>query len=107
MAFKVLLLRRAQTDVHSIYEWLVKRSPSGASNWYAAFLNAAATLERDPHSCAAALEAKRLRHDLRQLLFKTPRGRSYRILFTIVSAEVRVLRVRGPGQAPVKARDIG
>lgn len=106
MAFKVLLLRRAQADVNAIYEWIAKRSASGAANWYAAFFNAAAALERDPDSCAAAPEAKRLHLDLRQRLFKTPRGRTYRILFVIANKQVRVLRVRGPGQPPLKARDV-
>lgn len=106
MAFQVLLLRRAQTDIDSIYTWLAKRSARGAANWYAAFLDAAAALERDAEFCAAAPEAKRLRLDLRQRLFKTPRGRAYRILFMIVGMQARVLRVRGPGQASLKSRDV-
>ena len=44
--------------------------------------------------------------DVRQALFKTRRGRIYRMLFTIVGNEVRILRVRGPGQAPVVADDV-
>jgi plasmid stabilization system protein ParE len=106
MAFKVLFLRRAQADVDVVYQWLAKRSSVGAANWYAALLNAAAALEDDPNSCPTAPEAKGLRLDIRQRLFKTPRGRNYRILFVIAGKEVRVLRVRGPGQAPLKARDI-
>lgn len=74
MAFQVLLLRRAQTDIDSIYTWLAKRSARGAANWYAAFLDAAAALER--------------------------------ILFMIVGMQARVLRVRGPGQASLKSRDV-
>ncbi len=29
------------------------------------------------------------------------------MLFTIVGEEVRILRVRGPGQAPVESLDLG
>lgn len=107
MAFKVLLLRRAQADVNAIYEWIAKRSKTGASNWYMAFFDAVAALERDPESCSAAPEAKRLRIDLRQRLFSTRRGRIYRLLFIIAGNQVRVLRVRGPGQSPLKSRDLG
>jgi hypothetical protein len=38
--------------------------------------------------------------------FKTRHGRTYRILFLLADQEVRVLRVRGPGQRPVSKRDI-
>lgn len=107
MAFKLVLLRRAQADVDAIYDWIAKRSRSGAASWYDAFLDAADAIERDPDSCPAAPEAKRLHLDLRQRLFKTRRGRAYRMLFVIANNQVRVLRIRGHGQAPVKRRDIG
>lgn len=107
MPFQLRLLRRAQADADAIYQWLAKRSLSGAVSWYNAFIDAASAIERDPESCAAAPEAKRLHLELRQRLFKTSRGRTYRILFVIANQQVRVLRVRGPGQAPVKRRDIG
>jgi len=34
----------------------------------------------------------------RQFFFKTPHGRTYRGVFTVVDDEIRVLRVRGPGR---------
>lgn len=37
-------------------------------------------------------------YEVREVLFQTPKGRPYRILFTIQSNEVLILRVRGPGQ---------
>ncbi len=106
MAFTVLVLRRAGADADAIYQWTVKRSRSGAANWYQAFLDALIALERDAASCALAPEAKRLRLDLRQRLFKTARGRFYRMLFVIAGDQVRVLRVRGPGQPPLTRRDV-
>ena len=36
--------------------------------------------------------------EVRQVLFQTRHGRPYRILYAISGDEVRVLRVRGPGQ---------
>jgi plasmid stabilization system protein ParE len=106
MPFAVILLRRAQADVDRIYQWLSTRSATGASHWYAAFAACIAELRRDPHSCAAAPESQRLRLNVQQRLFKTRHGRTYRVLFLIANDEVRVLRVRGPGQSPVKRRDI-
>lgn len=106
MPFTVLLLRQAQADVDRIYEWLSKRSPSGAERWYAAFAACIADIRRDAQSCAPAPEARRLRLDVRQRLFKTRHGRTYRILFLIAGDQVRVLRVRAPGQSPVRRRDI-
>ncbi len=35
---------------------------------------------------------------IKQVFFRTRRGRSYRAIFLIVGDEVRILRVRGPGQ---------
>lgn len=107
MAFTVRVLRRAAADADAIYQWIAKRSSAGAMNWYQAFLNALIALERDADSCAVAPEAKRLRIDLRQRLFKTSRGRSYRMLFVIAGRQVGVLRVRGPGQRPLRSRDLG
>jgi len=38
---------------------------------------------------------------IRHVFFRTRAGRTYRALFLLVGDEVRVLRVRGPGQPPV------
>ena len=40
------------------------------------------------------------------IMFRARAGRTYRALFTIVGNEVRVLRVRGAGQAPMTPDDI-
>jgi len=106
MTFKVVFLRRAQADVEKIYEFIASRSALGASRWYVALSEAVASIGQNPDRCAAAPESERLHMDLRQRLFKTPRGRSYRLLFVIADDQVRVLRIRGPGQPPLKGRDV-
>jgi hypothetical protein len=53
-----------------------------------------------------AAESHPLKRDLRHKLFKTRRGRIYRIVFEPGDAEIVILRVRGPGQAPLKRRDL-
>ena len=106
MGFEPIFLRRAQADVERIYQFIASRSSAGASRWYLALGEAVTSLARDPNRCAAAPESVRLKVDLRQRLFKTPRGRNYRILFIIAGDQVRILRIRGPGQPPLKGRDI-
>ncbi len=106
MTFEVRILRRGQADIEDIYQWLRQRSPTGAAAWYAAIVATLDRLADVAATCPAAAEAATVGVDLRQALFKTRRGRTYRILFLIVDAEVRVLRVRGPGQRPIAARDL-
>ena len=106
MTFEVRVLGRGQADIEDIYQWLRQRSPTGAAAWYAALVATLDQLAEFPAACPPAAEAREMGMDLRQELFRTRRGRTYRILFMIVGAEVRVLRVRGPGQRPVAEREV-
>jgi plasmid stabilization system protein ParE len=105
MTHRVVILRRADEDTNTIYVWLAKRSVAGAGRWYRAFLDAAASLSSDPFRCGSAPESATVGYDVRQHLFKTPRGRKYRLLYLVTDDEVRILRIRGPGQAPVTGSD--
>jgi plasmid stabilization system protein ParE len=98
MRYTVRTLPRAEFDAQQIYEWIRERSPEGARSWWFAFENACETLERDPNSYALAPEAEVTGRELRQMLFKTRRGRYYRALYVVIDDEVRIVRVRGPGQ---------
>jgi hypothetical protein len=53
-----------------------------------------------------ASEGRLLGRNVREKFFKTRQGRRYRLLYTINGDVVRVLRVRGPGQPPVRRRDL-
>jgi len=44
--------------------------------------------------------------EVKQILFKTKRGRIYRAVFHVKGTDVFVLRVRGPGQAPITKEDL-
>jgi hypothetical protein len=44
--------------------------------------------------------------EVREILFKTRRGRYYRILYVIVEDEVRILRLRGPGEPDLPADEL-
>lgn len=105
MMFHVKILKRAEADTDRIYLWIAKRSPDGAGRWFRAFLAAADTLKLNAARYGSAAEASVLGSDIREHFFKTPRGRVYRMIYLIVGDEARVLRVRGPGQAPLAPGD--
>lgn len=106
MSFRVVLEPRAHQQFQQIARWLGERSPSGAEHWLDAFDDAIEQLERNADGCSLAPENSLVKREIRQTLFKTPRGRMYRMVFTIVESDVRVLAIRGPGQAPLKRRDL-
>jgi plasmid stabilization system protein ParE len=106
MKFAVSVLHRAQSNADRIFQWIADRPPQGAAQWGRAYDDSLLELRRDADQYGLAPESQEVHVELRQKVFKTRRGRPYRLLYTIVSNEVRVLRVRGPGQLPVIADDI-
>lgn len=106
MTFRVVILKRAEGDLQRIFRWLSARSPSGASAWLTAYEHLQERLIAHADTFALAQEHAKFDHDLRQGLFKTRRGRVYRVIFMIDEDEVRILRVRGPGQNPIAADDV-
>src|SRR5438132_13570876 len=98
MIYTVRILNKAQQDVAVILTWLEKRSAKGAATWFNRFVAACDALRTDAARWALAPESVEFEFPVQQFMFKTPRGRNYRILYTIVGDEVRVLHVRGPGQ---------
>ncbi|HZZ78699.1 MAG TPA: hypothetical protein VFE62_09280 [Gemmataceae bacterium] len=105
-AYEVLVLARAARDVDSIFAWLTKRSPVGAVRWADAFKQVKLRLAEDPLRFSLIPEKLRFFHDVRDILFKTRKGKLYRAVFAIVGHEVRILRVRRPGQRPIRSRDL-
>ncbi|MGH7200482.1 MAG: hypothetical protein ACREJB_07745, partial [Planctomycetaceae bacterium] len=67
---------------------------------------AARRLLTDPLGYGRAREDEFVDWELRQFLFKTPRGRTYRGVFTVVDDEVRILRVRGPSQRDLEPEEL-
>jgi plasmid stabilization system protein ParE len=100
------MVERARSDVEDIFNWLVHRSVQGAISWYLAFRRAIDNLASAPESHAEAAESHPLGRQLRQTLFKTRRGRIYRIVFDVSDTEIIILRVRGAGQSPLRQRDL-
>src|SRR5262245_55255563 len=106
MSRALRIVERARADADAIFEWLAPRSVQGAISWYLAFRRTITRIADTPVSFPVAEEADRLARPIRQALFKTRRGRTYRIVFEVSDAEITILRVRGPGQAPMRPRDV-
>jgi plasmid stabilization system protein ParE len=100
--FEPQLLPRALRDIESIVQFLFERSPQGAAAWIERWQRVLDQLRTQPLDCGLAPESGRYDADVRQVLFKTRRGRMYRALFTVVGRGVFVLHIRGPGQNLLK-----
>jgi len=107
MSHQVRILARAQEDFEALVAWISERSPQGAERWVASFEVALSKLENNPFIQPMASESKELGEEVRNVMFRTKAGRTYRALFVVVGDEVRILRVRGSGQPPVTREDIG
>src|SRR5947208_2177774 len=107
MRYTVTILRRADADLQNIVDWLRARSPRGAAKWFEACEAAIGRLAIDAHRHAKAEEAHKLAADVRQSFFSTWQGPRYRIVYVIALDQVHVLRIRGPGQRPLRKRDLG
>lgn len=106
MSRQVRILGRAWIDLDQITAHIAERSPQGAARLIDRFEEAMATLAKDPLRSPLAPEAEDIGEEIRQILFRTRAGRTCRALFLIVGDEVRVLRIRGAGQAPVTPEDL-
>jgi plasmid stabilization system protein ParE len=106
MKYRTRVLARAQGDLDRFVAWLVKRSPAGAIAWYEAATQAIDDLRLNAQQHGFAFEGHGLREPVRDAFFKTKRGKRYRLLNRIDDLDVRILRVRGPGQPPVRRRDL-
>ena len=111
MKFRINVVRRANRDVDQILSWLAhhQKAPEAAVRWYRAFEAALSRLAKFGDQQPFAPENDLVDFELRHMTFKTPRGQLYRMLFTIIGDEVRVIHVRGCGQdlVPVAKLHLG
>ena len=105
MTYRVIVLARARRDDASIYDWIAERSAEGAQRWLGQFEKAAAALEANPFIAPLAPESGSF-IEIRSIAFRTRAGGTYRAVFTVSDDEIRILRVRGPGQPPLKLGDV-
>jgi len=98
MKREIYLTRRAEADLDSILTWLENRSPSGAASWLRSLEVTFDWLEEYANSCPLAPENDSFEEEIRERLFKTKRGRPYRLLFSLAGKKVQILHIRAPGQ---------
>jgi toxin ParE1/3/4 len=98
MNYELLLTRETETSVEQVIDYLVKRSPQGAAAWCEQWENVLSALKANPLQHGLAPESSEFETEVRQILFKTRRGRKYRALFTVVGRGVYVIDLRGPSQ---------
>jgi plasmid stabilization system protein ParE len=106
MTYRVESTTQAEADIARIFAWLWDRSPDGAWRWYESFWESADRLKTLPLACGLAPENDDFDFELRQMLFGTSKGRTYRALFVVKDDAVQILCVRGPGQRLVKPDEI-
>jgi len=82
MSFTLRILPRAERDAQAIFDYIYPRSPDGAICWWDAFEKAANELPKNPKRYGFAPENNLSEFEVRQFLFKTPHGRTYRAGFS-------------------------
>ncbi len=98
MKFKVRLTGRAKRNVNGILAYLAERSFDAACRLEKAFEEAIQRLEDAPLAQSLAPEDDMSAAGVRQIFFKTRRGKLHRALFVIEGEFVWIIHVRGPGQ---------
>jgi plasmid stabilization system protein ParE len=103
----LIILQLARSDINRIFSWLWSRSEKGAVSWNNALDDKIDVIRDNPDLFARARESThRWRRDVREALFKTSQGRKYRIIFEKRDEAVVILRVRKPGQRPIRRSDL-
>jgi plasmid stabilization system protein ParE len=106
VSYTLSILEHAEDDYSRMYQYILKRSPAGATRWEESLEQGLARLLENPLSFGFAPENDKLDIELRQLLFGTKQGLTYRAIFTIEANIIYILRFRGPGQRPLKAKEL-
>ena len=107
MKFNAHMLRRAARDVELIATWLHQRSPQGADAWLRRWTQTFEALQLSSAAHGLAPEDEGQELEIRQVFFRTRKGRDYRALYTIRDRDVYVMHIRGPGQDLVPADEVG
>ena len=94
--YRVEYSRRADRDASEILDWLGNRSRTGASRWLDALDQMVVRLRETPLSSPRAEEADAFSEPVRQILFRTKRGNTYRALYVVRDQQVTILTVLEP-----------
>lgn len=103
---RVELSLRVKRELDATLAWLVAQSKPGAARWLQQWDEVLVSLAKNPLSSSIAPENDDHAETIRQIIFKTRRGRRYRALFVIRGETVFVTNLRGPGQDFVPAHEL-
>lgn len=106
MKFAVHISRRPERDTREVSQWISRKSRQGAIRWLDALEGVVDRLAEGADSYPLAKESRSLPFSVREILFRTPKGRRYRVIFAIEGSRVDVLSIRAPGQSPVTEADL-
>ena len=106
MSYRVVVMPAAEREFQALYDWIAIRSREGAGRWANAYFAALSRLAFNPEGYGLAPEGEDHPETIRQFLFKTRSGLTYRAIFAISDDQVFVLHVRGPGQAVMRPEEI-
>jgi plasmid stabilization system protein ParE len=97
MTYRIETTHQAADDRDRCFAYIAERSRAGAISWLEAYELAIDALAENPFR---GLAPESVDHDeeIRQQLFKTRHGLTYRALFLIRGDVVFLLHVQGPGQ---------
>ena len=105
MHYRVLITAQAKTNLRDYYVRAAEQAPVAADRWLSRFESALQSLTDHPERCGLAPDNDAVTPTIRQLLF----GRTasvFRVLFTIVGDEVRILHIRRGVMANADAGDL-
>ena len=96
----------ADVNADGIYRWIAERSPEGAIHWKAALERAVDRIADSAGTFALAAESDAFPEPVREISFKTRKGRKYRALFVIRDDVATIISVRGAGQDLINPDDV-
>lgn len=97
MTYTVLVAVFARNDADEVFDWIAMDSGAAAERWLEGLDLVFASLRTFPNRGKLAPEGRRIRRQVRQLMY----GR-YRIIYVVVGDEVRVLHVRHGARRPLR-----
>jgi len=106
MSYSLNIHPEADVDAERIADYIGERSFDGMLCWLDAYESAQARIVSNPLLCSPAHEEPIIGRGLRQVLFKTPSGNHYRVVFILDGNKVTILRVRGKGQELLSNKDL-
>ncbi len=110
MTYRIEIADRARSDAQAAFEHIRQEAPTHAAKWYQGLEAAIRSLAEMPTRCPLAPEAKKLRREMRQLLYGKRTG-VYRIIFRVEekaedSPLVRILHIRHGSRDRLRIEDL-